>query len=116
MNIQEIRTQLEELTTKVNELEQQPTSGYTFTEEQMISFVKKLHEEFIEGVNTNIRNCSFDADDIVELDFDSYSRSIEVSIDSKHIVDEVIDAVDDFSWEDEDVKVTVDNIYRELSK
>lgn len=111
MNIQEIKTQLEELITKVNELEHS-TSEYTFTKEEMIKFVIQLNEQFVKDLKSNIRNASFDADSIVDLDFDSYSRTIEVTIDESALANIIEDEL--VSMDEDYIIPTVDNIYTDL--
>ena len=93
MNIQEIKTQLEELTTKVNELEHS-TSEYTFTKEEMIKFITQLNEQFV----SNISNILIDAESIVELDFNPHSRTIDVSIIGSalsDIIEEELESIDE---------------------
>lgn len=112
--IEEIKTQLWELIEKVNQLSDSESSEtkYSFTEEQMIDFVTRLSDELIDSIRENIRNTSFDSDDFVELDFDTYSRTIEVSIDERNLSDLVCDEV--AGIDGSEIISTVDNIYESI--
>ena len=111
--IEEIKAQLLELTEKVNQLSDSESSEtkYSFTEEQMIDFVTRLNDELVDSIRENIRNTSFDSE-FVELDFDSYSRTIEVSIDERQLSDLVCDEV--VGIDGSEIITTVDNIYESV--
>lgn len=108
MNALEIKAQLENLLTRVTEMEKEKGT-YVFTEDQMLEFVKLIHDEFIKGVKTNIDNMIFD-EDLVELELD-YNRQIEVTVDSDRIKDEVMNEINTDVYFD-DFKILVDNTYQ----
>lgn len=109
MNAIEIKAQLEELLTRVNSMENQ-YGDYVFSEEQMISFVRDLHEEFMKGVKLNIEQMHFDdADDFIDLELD-YNKQISVSINTDTLSDRIMNEID-VDIDDDDLKVTIDNTY-----
>lgn len=108
MNALEIKAQLENLLTRVTEMEKEKGT-YVFTEDQMLEFVKLIHDEFIKGVKTNIDNMIFD-EDLVDLELD-YNRQIEVTVDSDRIKDEVMNEINTDVYFD-DFKTLVDNTYQ----
>ena len=86
--LEEIKAQLAELTTKVESIKENE-GEYTFTIKQLEKFITSIVDGFIEDVKSNIDNIHF-SDEIVELEL-SYSREIEVSIDSAAIAGMVSD-------------------------
>lgn len=108
MNALEIRAQLENLLTRVTEMEKEKGT-YVFTEDQMLEFVKLIHDEFIKGVKINLDNMIFD-EDLVDLELD-YNRQIEVTIDSYRIKNEVMNEINTDVYFD-DFKTLVDNTYQ----
>jgi len=108
MNALEIKAQLENLLTRVTEMEKEKGT-YVFTEDQMLEFVKLIHDEFIKGVKINLDNMIFD-EDLVDLELD-YNRQIEVTIDSDRIKNEVMNEINTDVYFD-DFKTLVDNTYK----
>jgi len=111
--LEEIKAQLLELTEKVNQLSDSDSAEtkYSFTEEQMIDFIVRLNDELVDNIRDNIKNTSFDSD-FVELDFDSYSRTIEVSIDERQLSDLICDEISGI--DSSEIIITVDNIYESI--
>lgn len=110
MNALEIKAQLENLLTRVTEMENEKGT-YVFTEDQMMEFVKSIHDEFIKGVKTNLDNMIFD-EDLVDLEL-NYNRQIEVTIDSNRIKNEVMNEINTDVYFD-DFKTLVDNTYKNV--
>ena len=112
--VEEIKAQLLELTEKVNQLSDSESSEtkYSFTEEQMIDFIVRLNDELVDNIRDNIKNASFDVDEIVELDFDSYSKTIEVDIDERQLSDLICDEISGI--DSSEIITTVDNIYESI--
>lgn len=108
MNALEIKAQLENLLTRVTEMEKEKGT-YVFTEDQMLEFVKLIHDEFIKGVKINLDNMIFD-EDLVDLELD-YNRQIEVTIDSDRIKNEVMNEINTDVYFD-DFKTLIDNTYK----
>ena len=110
MNALEIKAQLENLLTRVTEMEKEKGT-YVFTEDQMLEFVKLINDEFIKGVKINLDNMIFD-EDLVDLELD-YNRQIEVTIDSDRIKNEVMNEINTDVYFD-DFKTLVDNTYKNV--
>lgn len=112
-NIEFIKTQLEELTLKVKNLSE--PSNYTFTEEQMIAFVKQWHEQFMSEVKRNVRDYEFN-EDMVELEL-SYDNRLEISVNSHGVAQQVEEALEEMDWDDHSpIKDAIDDIYVKIKQ
>jgi len=74
-----------------------PNSSELFTKEQ----VKDILRNFVNSVDSDVKSAvedaisSVDADDVVELDLDSYNRSISVSLNTSQFETDVAEAVNE---------------------
>ena len=109
-SISEMEIQLAGLNAKVNELENNSEGGYHFTDEEMIKFVLKLHNEFVSQMERGIEEMYFDSDCV---DLSLYGTTIEVEIDSNKIKRSVSEELE-FDLDDDSIKVTVDSIYKSI--
>jgi hypothetical protein len=109
-NVQFIKAQLEAFVSELEKLEDPAPTIYTFSEDEMVEFVTNLHDQFIKNLKSNIENHEF-SDDIVNLEFDTYSRTMEVSLDSDELVDEIVEIIDIF---DANITYTFDDIYKKI--
>ena len=89
--LEEIKAQLAELTTKVESLNENE-GEYTFTKKQLEAFITAIMDGFIEDIRSDIKDMNFD-EDVVELELD-YNRTIQVTIDSNEIARAVNDEID----------------------
>lgn len=109
-NLEEIKKQIAELVLKVDELENNSEGGYHFTEDEMVKFVLKLHNEFVSQMEDGIEQIDFDSDCV---DLSLYGTTIEVEIDSKEIKRSLSEELE-FDLDDDSIKVTVDSIYKSI--
>lgn len=113
MNLEEIKKQIAELVIQVDELAQSQQTGgdYVFTQEQMIKFVEKMHENFLVGAKSNIEdNCSID-EDVIELSM--YDKTIEVEINQSQIFDLIADAMDQ-GFDEDEITTDINIIYKQV--
>lgn len=110
-NLEEIKKQIAELVLKVDELEKTENDGmYHFNEDELISFVLKLNDSFIDQMNRGISRVCFD-DDCVNLDL--YGREIQIEIDSDEIRRNLESELE-FDLDKESIKDTIADIYKTI--
>jgi hypothetical protein len=107
--LDQIKQQLAELTAKVDELGKTEANAYSFTEDEIVQFVQKLHESF----TTSLERCSRRNDYGEAVELELYGREIEVNIDGDQIASIIIDGID-FSNDEDDIIMTVNNIVNEI--
>ena len=107
--LDQIKQQLAELTAKVEGFKTNETGEYTFTQKEMIKFVKDLNDEFMSYVAGSTRGLDFD--DAVDINL--CGRELEVDVDNDMITREIIDniCIDD---SDDAILDTVAEIYRNI--
>ena len=111
-SLEQIKKQLDQLTIIVNKFDQQPQTEYTFTKQQMVDFVRNVTDQVIEAVKADIRNVDLD-EGVVDIELNG--REIEVDLDSRAIIDEVIDNIVE-SFTDDEIQDTINSIYPEIKK
>ena len=89
----------EYITLAIEKLEE-PSSTYSFTEEQMKTFVMELHKQFRNAMYDAIRDNDFD----IEYDFNwrTYDKSAEVEIQTNEdqLKSDIIDIIPDIDEDD----------------
>ena len=106
-SISEMEIQLDALKTQLESVKEKSDDAYSFIQDEMIQFVKKLHDEFEAALKRGAYNADFgDA-----IDLNLYDREIEVSVDSERITDTVIDEMD-FSDSDDAILDTIADIVK----
>lgn len=111
-NLDQLKQELAELTEKVNAFSTTTTTGeYVFTKEQMVTFVKELHSQFTEKVESDLEGLEIDTENIsLEL---SYDNRIEITYDG----DIHSSAVDCISYYDNDeIETTIDDLYSRVKE
>ena len=110
-NLEEIKKQIAELVLKVDELEKTENDGmYHFNEDELILFVLKLNDGFIDQMNRGINRIHFD-DDCVELSL--YDRELQIEIDSEAIRRNLESELE-FDLDKESIKDTIADIYKTI--
>lgn len=93
--LEKIKEELNSLTTRVNEFEKENSEEtFTFNKEQLTELVQHFIDATLENVKENIKNTSFETDIAVELEFDSYNKQIEATLDEDYIISTVIDEIE----------------------
>jgi N-methylhydantoinase B/oxoprolinase/acetone carboxylase alpha subunit len=111
--VQELKQQLEELSTKIDSLR---TQEFTFTKDELIDFVRKITEQAQEYTINSISEMDFDGDKITELDYDTYQNNItiEVSINEDELIRSIQNQIEDMSLDTDDVVTTMTSVYNQI--
>ena len=112
--VQELKQQLAELSTKIDALE---TQEFTFTKDELITFVREIADQSQEYILGSIVSMGFDGNRITELDFDTYDNTVtvEVSIDEEALARAIRGQVeDDMNLDTDDIVVTMTSIYNQI--
>ena len=107
-NLEQIKQQLEELTSKVNSI-QKSEGQYMFTEEEMIKFVKQLGESFLE----HVKNIDFNVDIEANTSLDLYDKTIELNIDNDEITRDFLSQMD-LDYDEDSILYTITDLYKKV--
>lgn len=88
-----------ELVAECVDMEKSQTTDSTglYTKEQVVEILKNFIQSALPDIRSGVEDAvnSVDTDDVVELDFDSYNRSISVSLNASQFESDVADAVEE---------------------
>jgi hypothetical protein len=101
--LEQIKTEMISLMERIGKIEVTKTDGtFTFTKDQLLKFVHQLGNVIIEEIKVNIIDESFDFEDSVEIEFDTYNKSFEIIVDEQEIKKQIRDSIEDLSIIDDD--------------
>jgi len=99
--LKELKAELEALSTRVNEaIEKEATGDYVLTKQQMVDLMDHMLKQAQSSIEDQVKGSSVD-DNHISLSID-YDNRIEIDIDERAIVSEIVDGID-LSMSEEDI-------------
>lgn len=87
--LDQLKQDLATLAERINKVTENTDGQIHLTKEQLKKLISIVQEQTIEHIKSEIDDMNFDESDYVSLDFDSYSRQIEVELDETPLKNEI---------------------------